>query len=545
MKNLPLSIQNLNEIIQGNYLYVDKTYLFPELIQNKQLFLSRPRRFGKSLLLDSLDELFRGNADLFSGLKIAQSGYQFKKYPVIRLSMTGDCSSPELLKKGLINKLEDIVKPYHNLSLRSVEPGEALKRLIEDISEECGERVVTLIDEYDYPVSHYIDNPPLAKANTEVLSSFYVIFKEVDKLLRFVMVTGLTRYAMMGLSAGLNQLVDISFNPKYAAICGFTPDELDQYFSDRYGSVLEALKSTDYLPAESSEADLRQEILDWYDGYTWVGKTQVLNPISILNFFNESEFKEFWKNNSISINFLQNTISSNPFSFTKNNLQGYVESDLSLATVGQLAPVPLLFHTGYLTIDKIIRVRKKIQYSFRVPNFELKDAFNDILLSSISSILTIDKNKEYKSLNKAIKDQDGPELTRIIKAVFSRIPAKHYGKQLISEYFFHDVLLGYFFGLVAEVRPEEPGALGDPDLILVTFEGIHAVIEIKYAKSEGRADLEEALDQLARQGLRVIKEKKYGETYRLAGHEFVTIGLGVIGRGEAKAVFGDHQKDLA
>ncbi|MDR2141401.1 MAG: AAA family ATPase, partial [Deltaproteobacteria bacterium] len=312
MKNLPLAIQNLREIIEGEYVYVDKTDLLRELIKIKQVFLSRPRRFGKSLFLDTLEEVFQGNADLFSGLKIAASGYEFKKYPVLRLSMTGDCSSPELLKEGLITKLEDIVKPYFpKVKLRSDKPGVALQRLIKDISQECGEKVVALIDEYDYPVSHYTDNPPLAKANTAVLSSFYVGFKEVDEFLRFVMVTGVTRYAMMGLSAGLNQLVDISFNPKYAAICGFTPDELDQYFGDRYDSVLEHQKSIGKMPVESSVADLRQKIFDWYDGYTWDGRTRVLNPISILNFFNDSYFKEYWNFSAHSYVFLKNTMAAN------------------------------------------------------------------------------------------------------------------------------------------------------------------------------------------------------------------------------------------
>jgi hypothetical protein len=405
--------------------------------------------------------------------------------------------------------------------------------------------VVILIDEYDYPVSHYIGDSELAKANTAVLSDFYASLKSISSNLRFVMVTGVTRYAMMGLSAGLNQLVDISFDPEYAAICGFTPDELDQYFGDRYESVLDYQKSIGEMPAESSTADLRLKILDWYDGYTWDRRTRVLNPISILFFFQKRYFKEYWNSSAPSYNFLKNTIASKPLSVTKDNFQGFSERDLSLTTVGELATVPLLFHTGYLTIDKIIKVAGKDKYSFKVPNFELKNMFYEVLFSSLSPILIENKDIESKNLNKALIDQDGPRLTQILNAVFSRIPASNYEKQNVNEYFFHDLLLCYFISLVAEIRPEERGPLGDLDLILVTHYGLHAVIEIKYAKSEGRAELEEALDKLARQGLRVIQEKKYGETYRLAGHDFVTIGLGVIGRGEAKAVFGDPLEPTA
>ncbi|MDR2199304.1 MAG: AAA family ATPase [Deltaproteobacteria bacterium] len=542
MKNLPLGIQNLNEIIKGNYLYVDKTDLFPELIKLKQIFLSRPRRFGKSLLLDSLEQMFRGNAALFSGLKIADSGYEFKKYPVIRLNMTMDCDSPEILKEELIDNLENIARSYKNVRLRARNPGGALKRLIEDISEECGERVVALIDEYDNPVSLHMDDIVLANANSKVLNSFYVGFKDMDKFLRFVMVTGVTRYAMMGLSSGLNQLVDISFDPKFPAICGFTPDELDQYFGDRYSSTLETLKSTGYMPPESSESDLRQEILSWYDGYTWDGKTRVLNPISILNFFNSNEFKEFWKETSPSVTFLRNTISANPLSFTTNYLQGFTGGDISLATVGNVASVPLLFHTGYLTIDKITRVDKKLRYSFKVPNFELQDSFYEIL----NDCLHIKNNVvEAEALTKAVRERNSELLTDIIRTLFNRIPAEHYkNNENLKESFFHMALLCYCSGLL-EARSEEPGPLGDLDLLIITPDGLHTVIELKYARNPDPFDPEKTLDKLVEKALNVIKKKQYGARYRLPDRDIIPVGLGVMGRGEAKAVFGDALEEPA
>jgi hypothetical protein len=195
-------------------------------------------------------------------------------------------SSQDNLLESLRENLKTLGKDEGKTEFASAIPGFMLNELINALIAKYHENEVILLDEYDYPVSHNIGDTQLAKANSAVLSDFYASLKSISPKLRFVMVTGVTRYAMMGLSAGLNQLVDISFNPKYAAICGFTVDELDQYFGDRYDSVLETLKSTEYLPVASSAADLRQKILDWYDGYTWNGKTRVLNPISILNFFN-------------------------------------------------------------------------------------------------------------------------------------------------------------------------------------------------------------------------------------------------------------------
>ncbi|MDR2199189.1 MAG: AAA family ATPase [Deltaproteobacteria bacterium] len=535
MKDFPLGIQNLDEIIKGDYLYVDKTDLLPKLIKVKQVFLSRPRRFGKSLLLDSLEQMFLGNAELFTGLKIADSGYEFKKYPVVHLSMTMDCDSPEMLKEMLIKRLKKIAKSY-NIDLREENPGWALQLLIEELSEKFGEKVVVLIDEYDNPVSMHMDDIPLAKANTKVLSSFYIGFKEVDKFLRFVLVTGVTRYAMMGLSSGLNQLVDISYDTEFAAICGFTPDELDQYFSDRYSATLEDLKSTGYIPPESSEADLRQKILDWYDGYTWDGKIRVLNPISILNFFKKRVFNPYWAATSPSIGFLSNEIKANPVLFTNTHLQGYSYLDISLSTVGNVLPVPLLFHTGYLTLDKIILVNDKLQYSFRVPNFEVETPFYDIL----NSYLFIeDSVTEAAELNEALTKREGTLLTKIIRRLFARIPAEHYKKnEKLNESFFHMILMSYFSGLLPDVRSEPAGSVGDADLILITAGGLRAVMEIKFAPSAEPVKLEETLDKLANLGLKTIGKKKYGESDRLKGCDFAVIGVGVVGRGNAKAVFG-------
>ncbi|MDR2200127.1 MAG: ATP-binding protein [Deltaproteobacteria bacterium] len=540
MKTLPLSMQSLKKIIDKGAVYVDKTYLFTDLIENEQIFLSRPRRFGKSLLLNSLEQMFLGNADLFSGLKIADSGYEFQKYPVIRLSMTMVSKTPEILTDRLLKNLQNIAESY-NIGLRDDDPGGALQLLIKDLSEKYGERVVVLIDEYDHPVSSHMDNIVLAKANTEVLSSFYVGFKEMDDFLRFVLVTGVTRYAMMGLSSGLNQLVDISFDPEFAAICGFTPDELDQYFGERYSSTLKDLKSTGDLPPESSEADLRQKILDWYDGYTWDGKTRILNPISILNFFKKRILNPYWSATSPSISFLTKEIETNPLSFTNTYLHGYSYLDISLATVGNVNPVPLLFHSGYLTIDKISRIDGDLQYSFTVPNFEVEKPFYKILNEYlfIKNIVT-----EAAELNEALVKRNGTLLTKIIRRLFLRIPAEHYKKnEKLGESFFHMILMSYCSGLLPEVRSEPAGPVGDADLILISTGGLRAVLELKFAPDADPDKLEEALDNLANLGLKAIDEKEYGESDRLKGYDFAVIGVGVIGRGKAKAVFGVPRND--
>jgi hypothetical protein len=233
-------------------------------------------------------------------------------------------------------------------------------------------------------------------------------------------------------------------------------------------------------------------------------------------------------------------MAANPLPILKTGLQGYSERDLSLISVGHLATVPLLFHTGYLTIDKIVKVDGKDQYFFKVPNFELKDSYYNILQECLYIKNSV---TEASELNQALRERDSELLTDIINVLFNRIPYDHYKKnEYLKESFFHMALLCYCSGLLSDTRAEEVGSKGKSDLILITAGGPPAFMEIKYAKSPGRTGLAKTLDKLVEQAFRAIKEKKYGERYKLPGQDIVPIGLGVIGQGEVKAVFGDPAK---
>ncbi|MDR1871284.1 MAG: AAA family ATPase, partial [Deltaproteobacteria bacterium] len=218
LKKISTSATSFRKLINEDYVYVDKTGLLRELLEgsSRNMFLSRPRRFGKSLLLDTILEIFSGDQDLFKGLQIEQSGYDFPKYPVLKMDMSLFSASPEELKLSLMTMLKDLAKK-ENLILDSPLPGSALKELIEKTRDVYNKDVVVLIDEYDYPVSSKIDNKSLAKGNSAILVDFYASLKSANGLLRFALLTGATRYAMMGISSGLNNLTDITFDKKYAA----------------------------------------------------------------------------------------------------------------------------------------------------------------------------------------------------------------------------------------------------------------------------------------------------------------------------------------
>ncbi|MDR1084908.1 MAG: AAA family ATPase [Deltaproteobacteria bacterium] len=307
MKKITTENQVFSSIIENNELYVDKTNYIVSLLPHHAVFLARPRRFGKSLFLDTLKEFFLGNSDLFAGLKIMDSGSQFKKYPVIVLDMTLDCYDKEMFITSVIEMLIGIADE-ENLKLTNTTPGGALEELVKKVSKKYNRKVVVLIDEYDRPVNLQLHNTNLFGQINIVLSMFYGSFKKIQSYLAFVFVTGVTRYAMMGLSSGLNNLTDISFNPEYSAICGFTVRELDQYFGDRYLQTLESLKLSGKISPESQVGDLRHKIIDWYDGYSWDTKCRVLNPISIIKFFEEQRFGDFWINTAPSVRLLSSTL---------------------------------------------------------------------------------------------------------------------------------------------------------------------------------------------------------------------------------------------
>jgi hypothetical protein len=296
-KELPLGNQTFAQIVDQNLLYADKTKYIYELVKSskKNYFLSRPRRFGKTLLLHTISELFSGNRERFKGLWIDQSNFTFPKHPVLFLSLSQVSASPEILQKNIINDLSIIAK-HAKLEVTGETPGTYLGNLIQALSEQYKAEVAVLIDEYDAPVTRNMSNQNVAEANANVLHNFFAILKKpyVAPNIRFTFVTGITRYALTSMDSGANHLVDISLKPEYAGLCGFTIEEFDSYFADRLEVTLSKLKETGDIEFSASVDDLRSEILHWYDGYNWGGETRVLNPYSILNFFDKNQLDSYW-----------------------------------------------------------------------------------------------------------------------------------------------------------------------------------------------------------------------------------------------------------
>ncbi|MDR1050083.1 MAG: AAA family ATPase, partial [Deltaproteobacteria bacterium] len=454
MKQLQSGIATFQVLIEGNYIYADKTRSIYEMVTDSDrfFFLSRPRRFGKSLLLSTLKSLFSGPPDpdgppqgLFQDLWIGRhSDYDFSQtFPVINLFMNFAALTPEGLLATLASRM-NVIANEEKLNINFTPSFVDLSSLIELLSKKYNKKVVVLIDEYDAQVSEKIGNLPLALQFQDVLKGVYSSLKSSDEYLRFVLVTGVTRYSMTGLSAGLNHLNDLTFDNKYADICGFTVEEFDLHFGGRLPALLEVMKKKGRFLEEMTVPMLRDKFLHWYDGYSWDGQSRVLNPFSILNCFRKSYFEQFWIDTGPSVNFINNLITKNigdPSIFLQDENKFYPLKTLNSAAVGGLSSAAGLFQTGYLTVNETQPGPGGTAdyYSLKIPNWEVKSDNFKIFSTSLLSVLGQTQENAREDFEKALLAKDSQRMTEIIEAVFIGLAARHHRNE---ESFYHSVLYG-------------------------------------------------------------------------------------------------------
>lgn len=366
---LPIGIQDFEKLITNGYTYVDKTPLIHRLItQHLPFFLSRPRRFGKSLLISTLHALFSGKRELFKGLWIDESDWDWTVYPVIRLDMSSlNNESPQLFKDDLMRALSESAAEQ-DILLSGVSPANYLENFIRKLSAKG--KVVVLIDEYDKPLLDRLDNEEIAKAHREILRQFYTILKTEDKHLRFVFLTGVTKFSKVSVFSGLNNLIDLSMLSPYSAFLGYTKEELDKYFWQN----IEELSFENHL----NITDCYAQIKNWYNGYKFCKEgIPVYNPFSILNLLNSKEFTNHWFETGTPT-FLIKLIEKRKFDLI--NLEQYEISaeDFSTFEIEELPTLPLLYQTGYLTIKSFDPEFHTYRLGF--PNREVDQSFNASIL---------------------------------------------------------------------------------------------------------------------------------------------------------------------
>ncbi|MDR1035686.1 MAG: AAA family ATPase [Deltaproteobacteria bacterium] len=296
LKRLPVDDPAFRSIIHGNYIYADKTqYIYKLITKYRCCFLSRPRRFGKTLLLNTIEELFGGDRDLFKGLWIdTRKHYDYQIHPVLRFSMAyAELPDPDYLRGSIETILTNFAE-REEITLIQSSYGKMLDELLQALYIKYGVGSVVLIDEYDAPVALNLADSKLAETNSKILHHFFSAMKRNKDLIRFSLVTGVTRFAFTALDSGPNNFVDISLKPKFAGICEFTIKEFFHLFNDRFPRTLASLKKAGTIEKDADETALLKTIASWYDGYNWLAKQRLLNPYSIISLFDDNMLSTYW-----------------------------------------------------------------------------------------------------------------------------------------------------------------------------------------------------------------------------------------------------------
>ena len=362
----PIGIQSFEEIRNGGFVYVDKTALIYRLAASGQYyFLSRPRRFGKSLLVSTMETYFSGRKELFEGLAMESLEKDWTEYPVLHLDLTGssytDISHLKVSLDQHLRKWESL----YDVTPMSEEVSSRFKDIIDAAYRKTGQKVVILIDEYEKPIIDNIDNPELMEQFRRELQGFYSVIKGKDNAIRFAFLTGVTKLGKMSIFSGLNNLNDISMDPRYADICGITEDELKSTFGE---SVEELARAN-----ELSVDDCYKKLAQMYDGYHFTeNSVGIYNPFSLLNTFNSGKFRMYWFETGTPT-FLVRYLKQGNY-----NLDNISRNDVSLETLTgsnyvSPAPITLMYQAGYLTIKDYDQ--RFNTYNLDYPNEEVKRGF--------------------------------------------------------------------------------------------------------------------------------------------------------------------------
>ena len=499
MKTLPIGIQTFQKIRdkKENYIYIDKTDLALELVNSSgYYFLSRPRRFGKSLFLDTLKNIFEGQKEFFEGLYIYDKWDWETTYPVIKISFgLGVVKSTSDLNMRILAILKENQKHLDIECENLQDTSGCLRELIILACEKYNQKVVVLIDEYDKPILDNITDKETSKEIRDGLKNIYSVIKDSDQYLKFAFLTGVSKFSKVSLFSGLNNLKDISLDERYATICGYTHDDVKESFVEHLEGV-----------------DLK-ELKKWYNGYNFLGKG-VYNPFDILLFFSKGKiYSHYWFETG-SPSFLIQLLKEQRYYLPNLENLYMSETDISSFDVDDIKIETLLFQTGYLTIEEVrTRFNQRI-FKLGYPNLEVRTALNERIYRYLLTDNILPKNPIFD----AIEFKDMKQFEKAIYQVFATLPYNSYTKNDMHHYegYYANIIYSYLSGLGIEFNAEDTTNLGRIDLTIATPDMSQVyIIEFKVVENENRKG--KALEQ--------IKEKKYHEKYLNKAKEITIIGI--------------------
>lgn len=480
MQKLPLGEQDFTRLIEDNDIYVDKTKQIYEMLQfSNYIFLSRPRRFGKSLLVSTLAALYTGKKELFKGLWI-EDKWEWETYPVLRLdfSKLSEGGSLDELYDSLMSILEQYAEDY-NLKLRGNNPPTFLNSLLEKLHEKTGKRVVLLIDEYDKPITNHLIDLKKAERNRQYLRSIYEIIKANSEHIHFLFVTGISKFAKMSIFSVVNHLNDISLMPEFNDIVGFSEQEI----TDNFGDYLDAFSKKQ----EITTTHLMDKIRYWYDGFSWDGTNFLYNPFAIVKAFGKMDLQNYWFETGTP-SFLMDLIKHRYAleSQTKpllKRLEGMIASKETFDSydLENINLKAILFQTGYLTIKEKIRENFYTSYILGFPNYEVKHAFNAHLIKAFTQEdISADIKGKAIFMLRALREGNKDNFLKLVRSIFSGIPSNNLKK--MNEYAYQAMFYQLLLLLgIRDIFLEVSGYIGRADGVLVLGEQVF-VFELKFAR---------------------------------------------------------------
>ena len=495
-RKLPIGIQTFRRIREDGCYYVDKTAFIRRLVEEgTHYFLSRPRRFGKSLFLDTLRAAFEGEEALFEGLALHGGWDWTVRHPVVRLSFgSGHFTEPGHLHRETMAQFDGLARAA-DVEMRYDTAPACFRHLLSLLHERTGERVVVLVDEYDKPILDALEYPEVARANREYLRGLYAVIKDSDAHVRFSFLTGVSKFSKVSLFSGLNNLTDLTMRPQYSSICGYTDADLDTVF----GPELPGLD--------------REKIREWYNGYWWLGEEKVYNPFDILLLFDHRRFKAWWFETG-SPAFLVETLRKRRFASV--GLDGMLRSEalLSAFDVDYIAAEALLFQTGYLTILGEEEDDDETYYRLGYPNREVRQSLNRSLLGDLVGDPATEETHRLE-LRRLLRVNDFDGLRVLFEAFYASIPYEWYTNNDIARFegYYASVFYSYFAALGLDITVEDSTSHGRLDMA-VRFNGQVYLFELKVVEMAGEGA---AMAQL--------KERRYAEKYRARGEPIHLIGV--------------------
>lgn len=494
MQKLPIGIQTFSTIREDNYLYVDKTGIALDLIENgTYYFLSRPRRFGKSLLVSTLHALFEGRKELFTDLAAYERWDWNIQYPVIKLSFAGVARNVADMKQDIDDILKSNQKRLNVICDDTSNIGGCFRELIEKSYEKYQQKVVILVDEYDKLILDNLDQVEIAKEAREILKDLYTTIKDSDEYIKFALLTGVSKFTKVSIFSGLNNLTDITLDKRYATICGYTQNDLETTFALH-------LKNADM-----------ERVKEWYNGYNFLGE-QVYNPFDILLFIDKSfTFNNYW--------FATGTPTFLIKLIKQNNYYLPLLADLRVSSalidsfdIENIKLEPILFQSGYLSIKEVKeKKRGGYEYLLDFPNKEVRLSFNDILIDYLTDQV-VEKGRYQDELYDMLENGKIDDFADILSRLFSSIPYNNYVNNTIHDYegYYASVIYAYLASLGLVIIAEDVTNKGRIDLTVRSGEQIY-IIEFK-VDGEGKA-------------LQQIKNKNYQEKYQSSGKRIYLVGI--------------------